>query len=112
MINYIIRLVLVGLVIYYIPSLLNKIQVDSVGTAIIVAFVMSLLNTFVKPVLALLSLPISILTLGLFYLVLTVFMVYICDTLVSGFNIEGFIQPLLFSFILSIVNSIVGSFQG
>ncbi len=111
MINYLIRLVLVGLVIYFLPGFLSEIHVSSITTAIIVAFIMSILNNFVKPVLTILSLPITILTLGLFYLVLTVFMVYICDTLVSGFAVSGFIQPLIFSFILSIVNSLVGSFQ-
>lgn len=111
MINYIIRLILVGLVVYMVPALLSDIHVASITSAIIVAFVMSILNNFVKPILTILSLPITILTLGLFYLVLTVFIVYICDALVGGFKVEGFIQPLLFSFILSIVNSLVGSFQ-
>ena len=111
MLNYAIRLLLVGLVVYMIPNLLSDIQVSTLTSAVIVAFVMSLLNTFVKPILTILSLPITILTLGLFYFVVTVFIVYICDTLVGGFKVSGFIQPLIFSFILSIVNSLVGSFQ-
>ncbi len=111
MINYLIRLVLVGFVVYFIPSFLSDIQVSSLTTAIIVAFIMSILNNFVKPILTILSLPITILTLGLFYLVLTVLMVYICDSLVAGFAVSGFLQPLIFSFILSIVHSLVGSFQ-
>ncbi len=111
MLNYIVRLALVGLVVYMIPDVLSQIQVSSLTSAIIVAFVMSLLNTFVKPILTILSLPITILTLGLFYFVVTVAIVYICDTLVGGFKVDGFLQPLIFSFILSIVNSLVGSFQ-
>ncbi len=111
MINYAIRLILVGLVVFQIPNLLPNISVDSIQTAIIVALVMSLLNTFVKPILTLLSLPITLLTLGLFYFVVTVGIVYICDGLVDGFSVHGFLYPLIFSFILSIVNGIVGSFQ-
>ncbi|MGR3811462.1 phage holin family protein [Jiulongibacter sp. NS-SX5] len=111
MTNYIIRLLLVGLVVYLIPQILPDIQVASLTSAVIVAFVMSLLNTFVKPILTLLSLPITILTLGLFYFVVTVFIVYVCDTIVGGFKVHGFLQPLIFSFILSLVNSAVGSFQ-
>ena len=111
MINYIIRLFLVGLVVYFLPSVLGDIHVNTLFTAVIVAFVMSLLNTFVKPVLTILSLPITILTLGLFYFVITVFSVYFCDALIDGFAVTGFLQPLIFSFILSLVNSWVGSFQ-
>jgi putative membrane protein len=111
MINYAIRLILVGLVVFQIPNFLPNISVDSIQTAIIVAFVMSLLNTFVKPILTLLSLPITILSLGLFYFVITVVIVYICDSLIAGFAVSGFLHPLIFSFILSIVNSLVGSFQ-
>lgn len=111
MINYAIRLILVGLVVFQIPNILPEIFVDSITTAIVVALVMSILNTFVKPVLTILSLPITILTLGLFYFVITVLIVYICDAMIGGFAVSGFIQPLIFSFILSIVNSLVGSFQ-
>jgi putative membrane protein len=111
MINYAIRLILVGLVVFQIPNFLPNISVDTIQTAIIVALVMSLLNTFVKPILTLLSLPITILTLGLFYFVVTVGIVYICDGLVDGFSVHGFLYPLIFSFILSIINGIVGSFQ-
>ncbi|UBM57678.1 phage holin family protein [Marinilongibacter aquaticus] len=109
--NYLIRLFLVGVVVYLSPRIFSEIHVDSLFTAVVVAFVMSLLNTFVKPVLLILSLPITILTLGIFYFVITVGIVYLCDNLVSGFAVQGFLQPLLFSFVLSIVNSWVASYQ-
>ncbi len=111
MINYLIRLVLVGVAVYIIPNFLPNISVNSLQTALIVALVMSLLNTFVKPVLQLLSLPITLLTLGLFYFVINVVIVYICDALVDGFKVSGFISPLIFGFGLSILNSLIGSFQ-
>lgn len=111
MLNYIVRLICCGAAVYYMPNFLSRIQVEDFTTAIIVAFVMSILNAFVKPILQLLSLPITILTLGIFYLVVNVFVVYICAYLVSGFSVDGFLQPLIFGFLLSIVNSIVGGFQ-
>jgi putative membrane protein len=111
MLNYIIRLICCGAAVYFMPAILSKIYVDTFTTAVIVAFVMSILNTFVKPILQLLSLPITILTLGFFYLVVNVFVVYICAYLVPGFGVDGFLQPLIFGFILSIVNGIVGGFQ-
>lgn len=112
MINYLIRLACCAAAVYFSPQFLNEISVTGGATAaLIVALVMSFLNTFVKPVLKLFSLPITILTLGLFSLVINVVIVYLCDYLVDGFNVSGFIQPLIFAFVLSIVNSLVGSFQ-
>lgn len=111
MINYLIRLVCCAAAVYFMPQFLTQIKVDGTTAALIVALVMSFLNTFVKPILKLLSLPITILTLGLFSLVINVVIVYLCDYLVDGFKVSGFIQPLIFGFALSIVNSLVGSFQ-
>lgn len=109
--NYIIRLLVTGAIIYFIPNILSGVEVDTYITAIIVAFLMSVLNNFVKPILTILTIPITILTLGLFYLVVIVAIVYLCDFLVSGFAVSGFLNALIFSFILSIANSVVGSFQ-
>jgi putative membrane protein len=111
MINYLIRLVCCAAAVYFMPQFLNDIKVSGTTAALIVALVMSFLNTFLKPILKLLSLPITIITLGLFSLVINVVIVYLCDYLVDGFKVSGFIQPLIFGFILSIVNSLVGSFQ-
>lgn len=109
--NYIVRLLVCGLILFLIPNYLKGIQVDGYVTAIIVALVMSILNTFVRPILSLISLPITFLTLGLFSLVISVCMVYVCDYLVDGFRVEGFLPPLILSFILSIANGVVGMFQ-
>ena len=109
--NYIIRLLVTGAIVYFVPNILSGVSVDTYVTAIIVAFLMSVLNNFVKPILTILTIPITILTLGLFYLVVIVAMVYLCDFLVSGFAVNGFFTALIFSFILSIANSLVGSFQ-
>lgn len=109
--SYLIRLIVLGIIIYFVPQLLSGVGVDGYATAFIVAFVMSVLNGILKPVLVVLSLPITILTLGLFYLVITVAIVYLCDFLVGGFSVDGFFTALIFSFILSIANSVIGSFQ-
>lgn len=111
MINYVIRLVLTGVLVYLMPKLLSGLTVDTLTTGVIVAFVMSILNTFIKPLLQLISLPITFLTLGLFSLVISVAVVYLCTYLVDGFDVSGFFTALIFSFLLSVANSIVGSFQ-
>ena len=110
MINLIIRLIVSTVVVIAASRILQGFYVDSTQTAIIVAIVMGLLNTFVKPVLQFLSLPITILTLGLFYFVVNVLMVYLCAYLVDGFSVSGFIAALLFSLGLSLAQGIVGLF--
>ncbi len=83
--------------------LLSGVYIDSVVTAFIVAFVLALLNTFVRPILVLLTFPITLVTLGLFLLVINVIMVKWADRLVSGFRVDGWWTALLFSFIVSII---------
>lgn len=112
MINYLIRLAVCAVAVYFIPQYLKGVHVDSLTTAFIVALVMSILNGFVKPILSILSLPITIFTLGLFHLVIIVVIVYLCAYLVKGFSVDGFLPPLLFSFALSVVNWLVSTFQG
>ena len=74
-------------------------------SAVIAAIVFSFCNTVVKPIILLLSLPITILTLGIFYLFINVFIVYLVSMLVPGFAVKGFLSALIFSFVLSLVNS-------
>ncbi|MBK9509103.1 MAG: phage holin family protein [Cytophagaceae bacterium] len=111
MINYIVRLVIIGAIVMIVPRYLKGIYVDSFLTGVIVAFVMSILNTFVKPILKFISIPVTFMTLGLFSLVISVLMVYVCDYLVDGFNVTGFLPPLLLSILISVSNSLVGLFQ-
>jgi putative membrane protein len=94
-----------------LPNYLKGIQVDGFITAVIVALVMSILNTFVRPILSFISLPITFLTLGLFSLVISIAIVYLCDYLVDGFKVNGIIPPLVLSFVISIANGVVGMFQ-
>jgi putative membrane protein len=78
------------------------VKVDSITTALIVALVLGLLNTFLKPILVFFTLPITFFTLGLFLLVINTIVVYICDYLVDGFEVKGFITAMLFSILLSL----------
>jgi putative membrane protein len=78
-------------------------------TALIVAAVLGLLNAFLKPILVFLTIPITIITLGLFYLVINVLMVYLTDYLVGGFRVDGFLPALLFSILVSVVTWVIDS---
>ena len=86
------------------------VQVDSFGIAILVAAVLSLFQIFLKPILVVLTIPVTILTLGLFLLVINAALILLADWLIGGFNVEGFLWALIFSLILSVIVSILHKF--
>jgi putative membrane protein len=104
--NFIIRLLLNGLAIVLTAYLLPGVEVDAYGTAIIVALVLSIANVVVKPILIILTIPITVVTLGLFLLVINAVIILLADYLVDGFSVGGFWWALLFSLIMSVFNSI------
>lgn len=89
--------------------LLPWIHVTGFGVALIAAFVLGVINVFLKPILIVLTLPINILTLGLFTFVINALLVMLAGKIVPGFEVEGFWSALLFSIVLAIVNGILGS---
>ncbi len=80
-------------------------------TALLVAVVLAFLNTIVKPILTLVSLPITFFTLGLFLLVINAIIILFAHKLVDGFYVDGFWTALWFSLILSLVSSLLESFN-
>ncbi|OZI06274.1 hypothetical protein BWI93_20890 [Siphonobacter sp. BAB-5385] len=105
----IVRLLINAVVVYLVASFLPGVSVDGFTTALIVAVVLALLNTFVKPILQILSLPITILTLGLFLLVINVLIIKMTDYLVDGFAVDNWLIALIFSFIVSLVSGALGA---
>ncbi|KAA6440422.1 phage holin family protein [Dyadobacter flavalbus] len=105
-----IRLIISTLAIIVAANVVPGVAVAGTMTAVIVAIVLGILNTFLKPVLQILALPITILTLGLFYIVVNVFIIYLASYLVDGFSISGFLSALFFGLVVSIVSGILGMF--
>ena len=97
------RLILTTLAILLVTNVYGGIQVDSVTTAVIAAVVLGLINMVVRPVIVLLTLPISLLTLGFFLLVINAGMLSLAAWLVNGFDVGGFWDALIASFIISVV---------
>jgi putative membrane protein len=106
----IVRLIISTLAVLVASKVISGVHVDTTTTAIVVAIVLGILNTFIRPIIQILALPITILTLGLFYFVINALMVYFASYLVDGFDVSGIIAALLFSFVVSIVQSILGIF--
>ncbi len=107
--NFILRLLLTALAVVILAKLLPGVSVDSYWTAIIVAIVLAILNLIVKPILVLFTLPVTILTLGLFLLVINAIIIFIADGFVSGFDVDGWLIAIIFSLLLSIIQSILFS---
>ncbi len=108
--NLIIRLLINALAVFILAYVLNGVVVDGYTGAIIVAIVLSILNLLVKPVLVILTLPVTILSLGLFLLVINALIILLADKLVDGFGVSSFWTAVLFSILLSILQSILQSF--
>jgi putative membrane protein len=88
------------------------VHVAGFTTALIVAVVLGLLNIFIKPILVILTLPVTILTLGLFLLVINALIILLCTNIVGGFSVDSFWTAFLFSIILSLSQSIMNGILG
>ncbi len=108
--NLLIRLVISTLAILAAGYLLDGVVVSNVTSAIIAAIVLGFLNAFVRPVLQILALPITILTLGLFYFVINILMIYLAAAIVDGFAITNLISAILFALIVAVISGILGMF--
>lgn len=86
---------------YVLPG----VEISTFGTALFAALILGILNALIRPLLLLLTLPINILTLGLFTFIINAVIIEIADKLVDGFEVKGFGWAILFSIILSIISA-------
>lgn len=110
MIVIITRWLIITVAILLASQFVPGIRVDTLSTAVIAACVLGLINVFIRPVLVLLTLPLSILTLGLFYFFINTFMLELVAHLVSGFVVKDFFSAFLGSLIISFVSWLANSF--
>jgi putative membrane protein len=103
LINWFITTMAVLVTAYFLPG----ISFRSLGAAIITAAVLGLINAVIRPILVVLTFPLTVVTLGLFIFVLNALLVLLTSALVSGFQVRGFWWALLFSLIFSIVSFVL-----
>ena len=104
------KILLTAIAVVVIANFLPGVQIASYSSAIVVAVVLGLLRVTVKPVLIFLTLPATIVTLGLFLLVINAIIILLADYFVGGFAVAGFWVALLFSLLLSLFQSVLYSF--
>jgi putative membrane protein len=105
----ILRILLTALAVVILSKILPGVQVVSYTTAILVAIVLGLLNLIVKPILIILTLPVTILTLGLFLLIINALIILMAGYFINDFHVDGIWWALLFSLLLSFLQSILYS---
>jgi len=107
--KFIIRLLITAVIAYVLSRILTGVHIADFKTAVIFALVLALLNTFIKPLLILFTLPITIVTLGLFLFVINALIIIMADKFIDGIQIDGFFWALIFSLVLSIISSAANS---
>ena len=103
--NILIRVLVTSLAAFAAAYILPGVSIRGYATAIVVAVVLALLNVLVKPLLVILTLPITVVTLGLFLLVINAVIILIASHFISGFHVSGFWAALFFSILLSLLTS-------
>jgi len=105
--NFLIKLLISTIIVFALAHFLPGVDVDDLTSALLVAVVLGLLNTFLKPILIFLTIPVTLITLGLFLLVINAAIILICDYFIEEFHVKGFFTALIFSVLLSISQSIL-----
>ncbi|EJF09130.1 MULTISPECIES: phage holin family protein [Pontibacter] len=103
----IIKILLTGVAALIGAYILPGVQIDGFGAALILAVVLALLNAVVRPILVILTIPVTVLTLGLFLLVINALIILLADSLVGGFDVDGFLWALIFSLVLSLIEALL-----
>ena len=111
--NFIVRIIISTFAVlatcYLLPP--SMVKIDSIQAAIIVAVVLAFLNAVVKPILIILTIPATLFTLGLFLLVINAIIIKIADHFVDPFHVYGWWSALIFSIILTVINSVFNTLK-
>jgi putative membrane protein len=104
---FIIRIIVSAIVAFGLSYILKGVHINQFTTALLLALVLAVLNAIVKPILIILTLPITIITFGLFLFVINAIIILLASDLIKGFSVDGFWWALIFSFLLSIITSVL-----
>ena len=103
--NALLRIVISAVVAFGLSYVLPGVHINTFLTAVILAVVLGLLNLFIKPLLVILTLPITIFTFGLFLFFINALIIMLASAFVRGFRVDGFWWAFLFSLLLSVLTS-------
>lgn len=101
------KLLVTSLAVFFGAKLIPGVHLEGFPTAILVALLMGFLNAFLRPILIILTIPITLITFGLFLLVINAIIIMLADSALTGFTVDRFISAVLFSIIVSIITWIL-----
>lgn len=105
--GFLLKLLVTSLAVFFSDFILNGVYLAGFPTAILVALVLGFLNAFLKPILIILTIPITLFTFGLFLLVINAAIIMLADYALTGFTVDSFLTALLFSVIVSVITWIL-----
>jgi len=105
--GFILKLLVTSLAVFFGAYILDGVYLDGFPTAILVALVIGFLNAFLRPILIILTIPITLLTFGLFLLVINAAIILLADYALSGFTIDTFFTAVIFSILVSVITWIL-----
>ncbi|HEX9391610.1 MAG TPA: phage holin family protein [Usitatibacteraceae bacterium] len=101
------RLLLNGLALMLVAYLYSGVQVDGIFPALMAALLLGLVNAVIRPVLVILTLPVTLLTLGLFIFVINALLFWFVAEIIKGFNVNGFMAALVGSLMYSVISLVI-----
>lgn len=105
--GFLLKLLVSSLAVFFGAYILDGVYLDGFPTAILVALLMGFLNAFLRPILVILTIPITLLTFGLFLLVINAAIILLADYALTGFAVDSFFTAVLFSIIVSVITWIL-----
>lgn len=105
--QFVIKILISSLAVFFAAYILPGVKLENYFVALLLAFVLSFLNNFVKPLLILFTIPVTIFTLGLFLLAINAFIILFADYIVDGFYVRNFWWAMIFSILVSLLTSIL-----
>jgi putative membrane protein len=101
--GFLLKLLVSSLAVFFGAYILPGVYLDGFPTAILVALLMGFLNAFLKPILIVLTIPITLITFGLFLLVINAVIIILADYALSGFTVDSFFTAVIYSIIVSLI---------
>jgi len=107
-INWLVSAIAIIVTAYLLPG----VTIGGFLSALILAVVLGIINAFIKPIILILTLPINVLTLGLFTFVVNALLIMLAANIVPGFGVSGFWSAMLFAIVLALVSWVLSKFDG
>lgn len=110
--RFILKLLVSSLAVFFGAYILDGVYIEGFPTAILVALLLGFLNAFLKPILVVLTIPITLLTFGLFLLVINAGIILLADYALAGFTVDSFFTAVIYSIIVSVITWILEAIAG